>query len=348
MSPGPAGRGCAARRGSRRRDRLRTLQRQVCRQRHAGRRRPPAARRRARRTSPGRRTPRVRPGWRRRFAPPARLVPSYRHRFIKGCGDVRPGQQRRHRPGKRGASEHHGPLDGQRRVRAEVLQQQPVRSHGVGPEAGVGRRLGQQRQAVGAGEGFGDRTGVVPGKDHGAPFRKRRAAGGIEGHGERFGADPEGPVAALRRAAAPPASGTSGSRKARLSWTGPGGVSSKAPVAAASAVSTARCGFSPAGTSTAKRTCSPKRSSWTVVWLAPVPRSSSGRSAETTTSGTAAWLASITAGRRFPTAVPDVVSTATGAPVARARPSAVKPARTLIDPAPAAQLSPLPTASASA
>ena len=123
-----------------------------------------------------------------------------------------------------------------------------------------------------------------------------------------------------------PGAGTSGSRKARFSWTGPGARSENAPVAAASAVSTARSGLLPAGTSVAKRTCSPNRSSWTVVWLAPVPSSSSGRSADSTTSGTAAWFASITAGMRFPTAVPDVVRTAAGEPVDRARPRAVKPA----------------------
>ena len=63
-----------------------------------------------------------------------------------------------------------------------------------------------------------------------------------------------------------------------------------------------------------------------VVWLAPVPCSSAGRSAERTTSGTAAWLASMTAGKRFPTAVPEVVRTAAGAPVDSAKPRAVKPA----------------------
>ena len=135
-----------------------------------------------------------------------------------------------------------------------------------------------------------------------------------------------------RRGSRSPGAGTSGSRKARLSWTGPGGVSSKAPVAAASAVSTARSGLLPAGTSAAKRTCSPNRSSWMVVWLAPVPRSSSGRSAETTTSGTAAWLASITAGRRFPTAVPEVVRTAAGAPGGQGQAQGGEAGGALVDP----------------
>ena len=47
-----------------------------------------------------------------------------------------------------------------------------------------------------------------------------------------------------------------------------------------------------------------------VVWLAPVPRSRAGRSAETTIRPTPAWMASRTAGCRFATAVPEVVTTA--------------------------------------
>ena len=60
---------------------------------------------------------------------------------------------------------------------AEVLDQQPVGPHRVGAEAGVGGRLGQQRQAVRAGESLGDRAGVVPGQHHGAPLRQRRRRG---------------------------------------------------------------------------------------------------------------------------------------------------------------------------
>ena len=56
----------------------------------------------------------------------------------------------------------------------------------------------------------------------------------------------------------------------------------------------------------------PKIPAWSVVWLAPVPRSRSGRSALTTTTRRPVWCASMTAGSRLPTAVPDVVTTATG------------------------------------
>ena len=72
-------------------------------------------------------------------------------------------------------------------------------------------------------------------------------------------------------------------------------------------------------------TSGPKMPTWSVVWLAPVPRSRAGRSAVTTTSGTPAWAASSTAGCRFATAVPDVHITAARAPTLE-RPSARKPA----------------------
>ena len=69
-----------------------------------------------------------------------------------------------------------------------------------------------------------------------------------------------------------------------------------------------------------------------VVWLAPVPRSSCGRSAERTTSGTPVWWASSTAGCRLATAVPDVVMTGTGAPEPLARPEGEEAGGALVDP----------------
>ncbi len=127
------------------------------------------------------------------------------------------------------------------------------------------------------------------------------------------------------------ASGTSGSRKDRFRWTGPGSPD-RTPVAAASArpsrfLASASSPALPcgAGTSTKKRTALPKIRTWSVVWLAPVPRISCGRSAVNTTSGTPEWEASSTAGCRFATAVPEVVTIATG-PVAFAKPSAVNAA----------------------
>jgi hypothetical protein len=63
-----------------------------------------------------------------------------------------------------------------------------------------------------------------------------------------------------------------------------------------------------------------------MAWLAPIPRSSAGRSAVSTTSGTPDSSASITAGWKLAAAVPEVHSTATGSRLALARPSAVNEA----------------------
>src|SRR5215207_6014886 len=65
-------------------------------------------------------------------------------------------------------------------------------------------------------------------------------------------------------------------------------------------------------------------SGWSMVWLAPVWRSSGGRSAVSRTMGTPSVAASTTAGRPLATAVPEVVIQAAGRPVARACPSAAK------------------------
>ena len=59
-----------------------------------------------------------------------------------------------------------------------------------------------------------------------------------------------------------------------------------------------------------------------MAWLAPVPRSSGGRSAVSTSNGTPDSSASITAGWKFAAAVPEVQTTATGRPLALARPRA--------------------------
>src|SRR4029079_16876106 len=68
------------------------------------------------------------------------------------------------------------------------------------------------------------------------------------------------------------------------------------------------------------------RWAWSVVWFAPVPCSSDGRSALTMINGTAAWLAWSTAGWTLATAVPDVVNTGTGRRVTLPRPRARKAA----------------------
>src|SRR5215210_1038783 len=63
-------------------------------------------------------------------------------------------------------------------------------------------------------------------------------------------------------------------------------------------------------------------SGWSMVWFAPVWRSSGGRSAVSRTMGTPSVDASTTAGRPLATAVPEVVIQAAGRPVARAKPMA--------------------------
>ena len=81
-----------------------------------------------------------------------------------------------------------------------------------------------------------------------------------------------------------------------------------------------------ASTSADQRTIPSKIRTWSIVWFAPVWRSSAGRSAVRTISGRALNQASSTAGSRFATAVPEVVITGTGAPPPLASPSARKPA----------------------
>ncbi len=72
----------------------------------------------------------------------------------------------------------------------------------------------------------------------------------------------------------------------------------------------------------------PYSRAWSMVWAAPRSRSSGGRSAVSTMSGTRAWYASTTAGAKFTTAVPDVPRTATGRRPALASPRAMNaPAR---------------------
>src|SRR5918998_6361550 len=65
-------------------------------------------------------------------------------------------------------------------------------------------------------------------------------------------------------------------------------------------------------------------SGWSMVWFAPVWRSSGGLSAVSRTMGTPSVAASTTAGSPLATAVPEVVIQAAGRPVARAQPRAAK------------------------
>ncbi len=68
-----------------------------------------------------------------------------------------------------------------------------------------------------------------------------------------------------------------------------------------------------------------------MVWFAPVPRSSGGRSAVRTSKGTRDWSASTTAGSELAAAVPEVHTSAAGRPLALARPRARNAAERLVD-----------------
>ncbi len=125
------------------------------------------------------------------------------------------------------------------------------------------------------------------------------------------------------RASRPSSVGTSGSRNGTLRWTGP--QSPEAPRAAATARDTTARHWacwparrSGVPSSCDHRTAAPNMPGWTVVWLAPVPRSSGGRSALSTMRGTMPWWASSTAGCRLATAVPEVVTTTAGTRVSLA------------------------------
>ncbi len=80
-----------------------------------------------------------------------------------------------------------------------------------------------------------------------------------------------------------------------------------------------------------QRTAPPKRWVWSMVWPAPTSRSSGGRSAVHTSSGTRAWCASTTAGWKFAAAVPEVQHTIAGRPEARPMPSARNAGRALVE-----------------
>ena len=74
------------------------------------------------------------------------------------------------------------------------------------------------------------------------------------------------------------------------------------------------------------RTDPPKRWVWSIVWGAATPCSSGGRSAVAAMNGTPLWWASTTAGCSSTAAVPLLVSTTAGRPLARPNPSAMKAA----------------------
>ena len=130
----------------------------------------------------------------------------------------------------------------------------------------------------------------------------------------------------------PGRSGVSGSRKARLRWTGPAGppaLPAACPHAWQAsdrqyAAAPGRRSGTPASQN--QRTAPPYSLTWSIAWLEPVLLSSGGRSAVSTSSGMPDSSASMTAGWKLAAAVPEVHSTATGRRLALARPSAANEA----------------------
>ena len=144
-------------------------------------------------------------------------------------------------------------------------------------------------------------------------------------------------TACVRRAVGEPIPGASGpsgrsdARYGRSICTGPEGAATEVATARA-ATSRARAAAAAPGSGTGSSAnhlqAGPYSRAWSMVWAAPRSRSSGGRSAVSTMSGTRAWYASTTAGAKFTTAVPDVPRTATGRRPAFASPRAMKaPAR---------------------
>ena len=208
-------------------------------------------------------------------------------------------------------------------------EEQPVGADRVGADPCAGRRFGQQRPAGPLGEDPCARAGVVAGDDDGArPAPEHLAPPRRRPPGSRrlSSLRRSGRLGAVARGHQGSASGSSGSSSWRLRWVGP----RRRVATSAAASSSSDVASTPRSKQGAK---TPKIPSWRVVWLAPLPRIAAGRSAARTTRRRPEWDASITAGSRFPTAVPDVVTTATGVrdpPRARARgtpPTARRPGR---------------------
>ena len=282
----------------------------------------------------------------RRVGPLAAL----RHHLDAHLGST---QERPDRAGQGRPADHD---DAVRSVGVEPVggrEQQGAVGHGLGPDGRAAERLGHDGvPALGRpGDGTFTESGVagVADDDEGAgdlgqrggrswsrprcrPRAPRSPSAGLEASRPRR-------ASSGRRRVCRGRPGASGSRRQTLRCTGPG-TPPVAPVAAASgaadgaAPERAEPGARDRSREVDRRTGSrdPKMPGCSVVWLAPVPRSSCGRSALTTTSGTPAWWASSTAGCRLATAVPDVVTTATGCTGAAGQAEREEPGAALVDP----------------
>ena len=123
--------------------------------------------------------------------------------------------------------------------------------------------------------------------------------------------------------------GSSGLANGKFRCTGPAGSPVATPTARPARARRARSGASSirgVGTSKNARTNPPYSRTWSIVWLASVCRRYGGRSAVRTRSGVSACAASTTLGSKFAAAVPEVVTTPAGRPVALPSPSAKNPA----------------------
>ena len=249
----------------------------------------------------------------------------------------------RDRPRQGRVTDDDDALDGSRR---SVVEQQPVGAQGLAPDPGPRRRLGDERPVGGLGEQPGGRPGVVTGHDDGARAeRQHLRAVATDAH--RGPATASYRASRRRNSAAAELSGFGPDgctvRRGRSGWReGPPRRSCRVEARGAATRCRGRVGGEEVavelevelGRAGREQACEsaaqlgfaedrsggrswqganvPKIPAWVVVWLAPVPRSRSGRSALTTMSRRPVWCASMTAGSRLPTAVPDVVTTATG------------------------------------
>ena len=207
-----------------------------------------------------------------------------------------------------------------------------VGSASTGTPSGSARPGGHDRPAV---AGDDERPGA------GAQRQGREGGGGRRRDDPRSTGAPSGRPSsagsALVRGSAAPCGSSSGSRSGTSSWTGPGSPP-LVPAARSSARATtarqerAAPGRSSAsGITTEARTASPNIPTWSMVWLAPLPTSSTGRSALTTSRPTPLRDASSTAGWRLATAVPEVTTTGTIRPEHRPEPHREEARAALVD-----------------
>jgi hypothetical protein len=234
-----------------------------------------------------------------------------------------PGRSRGGRAGGGRARGHRG------RARSTLARRRP----GSGPGQGVERRRSSPVRPRWSPTTIRPRSVASsrPARSATASSGSRRGARPTATHGRRSVRPSSGEMNGSARVRPSSLAGTVGSRKGRLSCTGPAGAPRPMVAPTARATDDRQCGTA-SGRSSATpsswnhRRLRPNRWSWSIAWFAPVSRSSGGRSAVSSSSGTAPASASTTAGWRFATAEPEVTRTAAGRPVTRPSPTARNPA----------------------